>query len=60
MGLRYITDDKGEKQAVVLPIGEYDDLLDDLQDLAVVAERRDEETLTHQRVLEELELEGLA
>ena len=59
MEIRYITDDAGEKKAVVLPIEEYGHLLEDLRYLAIVAERRDEETVSHEEVLEELEREGL-
>ena len=38
----YITDPSGKKKAVILPIREYERLLEDLHDLSVVAERRDE------------------
>jgi hypothetical protein len=38
--LQYLTDEHGERTAVVLPISEYEKLLQDLEDLAVVAERR--------------------
>ena len=41
---RYVVDDKGQKVAVILPIEEYEKLQEDLHDLAVVAERRDETT----------------
>lgn len=39
---RFLVDEKGRKRAVVLPIREYQDLLEDLEDLAVIAERREE------------------
>ncbi len=39
---RYIVDKDGKKTAVILPIEEYEELLEDLHDLAVVAERHDE------------------
>jgi len=42
---QYIVDGKGQKMAVILPIEEYQELLDDLHDLAVIAERRDEPTI---------------
>ena len=42
---QHLTDDQGKRTAVVLPIGEYERLLEDLHDLAVVAERREEVTL---------------
>ena len=41
----YQTDAQGRRTAVVLPISEYEQLLEDLHDLAVVAERRDDETV---------------
>jgi len=42
----YITSQSGRKKAVVLPIREYQRLLEDLHDLSVVAERRDELTIS--------------
>lgn len=38
----YITNSAGRKKAVILPIREYQHLLEDLHDLAVVAERHEE------------------
>jgi len=40
--VQYLTDDRGERTAVLLSISAYEKLLEDLDDLAVVAERRDE------------------
>jgi len=54
MSWRYITDEKGDKQAVVLPIEEYEALLEDLRDLAIAAERRDEPSVSHLEALTEL------
>ncbi len=42
------------KKAVILPIDEYYELFEDIDDSAVVAERRDESTTPHQAVIEEL------
>lgn len=39
---RFIVDEQGKRQAIVLPIKEYEELLEDLADLAVIAERADE------------------
>ncbi len=55
----YITDGKGHKKAVILPIDNYNELLEDLDDLAVIAERRDEGTVSHENVLKELRTDGL-
>jgi len=38
----FITSAKGKKKAVILPVAEYERLLEDLHDLGIVAERRDE------------------
>lgn len=43
---QYVIDENGKKVAIILPITEYQHLREDLHDLAVVAERRDEDTLT--------------
>ena len=55
---QYIIDEKGQKTAVVLPIQEYKELLEDLHDLAVIAERRDEPTITFEELKERLRKDG--
>ena len=57
--LQYLTDERGERTAVVLPIAEYEQLLEDLEDLAVVAERRDEPTIPHEQFIDELKRDGI-
>jgi hypothetical protein len=57
--LQYVTNQAGEKTAVILPINEFEELLEDLQDLAVVAERRDEPSISHEELLAELKRDGL-
>ncbi len=57
--VKYITDDQGERTAVVLPILDYEKLLEDLDDLAVVAERRSEATIPHEQFFSELKRDGL-
>ena len=52
--LQYLTDEKGDRTAVVLPIGEYEKILEDLNDLAVVAERRDEPLIPHDQFIADL------
>ncbi len=56
---KYITDDTGSRTEVVLPIGEYEELLEDLHDLAVIAERRDEPTMSLDEVKEKLKADGI-
>jgi hypothetical protein len=57
--VKYITDEDGQRTAVVLPISDYAKLLEDLEDLAVVAERRDEPTIPHEQFVSELKRDGL-
>lgn len=47
---QYVIDVKGKKTAVLLPIERYEQLLEDLHDLAVVAERRGEEVVSFEEV----------
>jgi len=48
---QYITDESGNRVSVVIPVAEFEELLEDLDDLAVIAERRDEPALTHDEVI---------
>ena len=57
--VRYVTDEKGERQAIMLPLEDYERLVEDLADLAVAAERRDEPAIDHPKFVEELKRDGL-
>ena len=52
---RYIVDEKGKRTAVVLPLKEYEELLEDLHDLAIVAEP----TVAFEELKEKLKADGL-
>jgi len=56
---RFITDSKGRKKAVILDIRLYQEMLEDLEDLRLLAERRNEETISLQEVEERLKARGL-
>ena len=43
---QFVVDSAGRKTAVVVPIKEYEQLLEDIHDLAVVAERRGERSIS--------------
>ena len=51
----FVTDQNGKRKAVILSFEEYEELLEDLDDLAVVAERHGEETISHAELERELE-----
>lgn len=57
--LQYVTNQAGEKTAVILPINEFEELLEDLQDLASVAERRGDESISHEELIAELKRDGI-
>jgi len=56
---QYVIDKKGNKTAVIIPIEEYEELLEDIHDLAIIAERRDEPTITFEEVKRRLKKDGL-
>ena len=56
---QFITNADGEKISVVLSLADYQELLDDLEDLAAIAERKDEAETPWQQVKEELASNGL-
>ena len=56
---KYIVDDTGKKTAIVLSLKEYDELIEDIHDLAVIAERRDEPTISFDELKKRLKTDGL-
>ncbi|HMJ25042.1 MAG TPA: hypothetical protein VK475_04415 [Pyrinomonadaceae bacterium] len=57
--ISYVTNKAGDKTAVILSIEEFQELMEDIADLAAVAERRDEPTVPHEQLLVELKEDGL-
>ncbi|MCK5190797.1 MAG: hypothetical protein KAR12_12150 [Methylococcales bacterium] len=47
------------KQSVILPIAAFQELLEDLEDLAMIAKSKDEATTTHSDLVKELKNDGL-
>jgi hypothetical protein len=56
---RFIVDENGKRVSVVLPVSDYEELLEDLHDLAVVAERRHEPSVSHVALKKRLKVGGL-
>lgn len=56
---QYVVDAKGDKTAVILPLERYEQLMEDLHDLAIVAERRDEEPISLEEMKQRLKSNGL-
>jgi len=56
---QYIVDESNQKHSVILPLAEFEALMEDIADLAAVAERREEPTISHDDLLVELKKDGL-
>ena len=56
---RYVTDRKGKRTGVVLSLKRYSRLMEDLHDLAVVAERRNEKPIIAEDMTKRLHKRGL-
>lgn len=56
---KFITDKKGKRTAVVIPYRKYESILEDVHDLAVIAERRNEEHLSLSDLKKNLKKDGL-
>ena len=52
--LQYLTNEEGEKTAVIVPWEDYIKFMEDMEDLAAVAERREEPRVNHEQFLAEL------
>ncbi len=56
---QYVVDAKGKKLSVILSLEQYERLMEDLHDLAVVAERRDEEPISFEEMMRRLKKDGI-
>ena len=55
---KFITNSKGRKTGVVLSLRKYQKLLEDLRDLAIVAEHRTEPTISFEEMKRRLKKDG--
>jgi hypothetical protein len=55
---QFIVDTKGKKTGIILPLKRYQKLMEDLHDLAVVAERRAEEPISLEEMKRLLKRDG--
>jgi hypothetical protein len=56
---QFVVDPKGRKTSVILPLTRYRKLMEDLHDLAVVAERRSEKPIPFEELKRRLKRDGL-
>ncbi len=55
----FVIDKNGKRTAVIIPLEEYERWLEDIHDLAVVAERRSEPTVSFTELKRRLKKDGL-
>lgn len=58
MSVQYVTDTSAARNAVILSLDTFNALIEDIQDLATVAERLDEPTISHQQLVKVLQADG--
>ena len=58
MDTQFIIDESGNKTAVILPVQKYEELLEDIHDLAVIAERKDEPSISFAELKKRLMADG--
>ena len=56
---RYVTNEAGDRTEVILPLASYEELMEDLSDLASIADRRNEPAISHSDFIEELKKDGI-
>jgi PHD/YefM family antitoxin component YafN of YafNO toxin-antitoxin module len=56
---QYVIDEKGKKTGVLLSLKQYEKLMEDLHDLAVVAQRKNEKPITLDELKRRLKKDGL-
>ena len=56
---QYVVDTKGRKTAVILSLKRYEQVMEDLHDLAIVAERREEKPISLEEMKRRLREDGL-
>ncbi|MGC8604516.1 MAG: type II toxin-antitoxin system Phd/YefM family antitoxin [Desulfomonilaceae bacterium] len=56
---QFVIDAKGKKTGVILPVKRYEKLLEDLHDLAVIAERREEKPISLEEMERRLKEDGI-
>jgi len=54
----YIIDKKGRKKSVILDIDEYEELLEDIESLALIADTKDEPKISFEKIKKRLKANG--
>jgi hypothetical protein len=57
-GIRFITDDKGQKTDLIINLEQHGEIVEDLLDALIAEERRSEEVMPFEALLSQLKSEG--
>jgi PHD/YefM family antitoxin component YafN of YafNO toxin-antitoxin module len=55
----YVVNKKGKKTAIILPMEKYEELMEDLEDLAIIASRKNEPTHDWEGLKKKLQNDGI-
>lgn len=55
---QYITNETGIQTDIIISMKKFNELLEDIEDLAAIAERRKESSISHEELLKELKKDG--
>jgi len=58
MNTQFVVDEAGKKTAVILPVEDYEELLEDIHDLTVIAERKNEPSISFDDLKKRLKADG--
>ena len=56
---QFIVDASGKKKSVIIPYRTYENLMEDLHDLTLIAERKHEKPISHEEMVKRLKKNGL-
>ncbi|NLO19759.1 MAG: hypothetical protein GX121_07790 [Ignavibacteria bacterium] len=56
MQLRYLTNENGEKTDVVMKYTDYNDIMEEIEDIRAIAERNNDELIPHSDVMKMFEI----
>jgi len=57
MQLRYLTNENGEKTDIVMKYSDYIDMMEEIEDIRALAERKNDELIHHTEVMKMFEFD---
>jgi hypothetical protein len=57
--IKFLTDEEGKRHSVVIPVEDYQEMLEDIEDLVTIAERKSETNITIEELKKNLKIDEL-